>query len=68
MRAFIKVFTDKCVAEVSGQQRSHDRLCSKAPSSSMTGWIESPLKPEEASPLTSLGSRQGPLSFSIAFS
>lgn len=55
MRAFKKIFTDKRVAEISGRQRSRAGLCSKAPSSSVTDQMESPLKPEEASPLTSLG-------------
>lgn len=55
VRAFKKIFTDKRVAEVSGQQRSGEGPCSEAPSSSVTDRTESPLKPEEASPLTSLG-------------
>lgn len=62
MRAFKKVFTDKRVAEVSGRQRSHEELCTKVPSSSVTR-LKGPHKAEEASPLTSLGPGEGPLSF-----
>lgn len=59
VRAFKKLFTDKGV-DASGWQRSSEGLCPKAPSSSVTDRVESPLKPEEAPPLTSLAPGKAP--------
>lgn len=57
---FWKIFTDKGVDDASGWQRSSEGPCPKAPSSSVTDWVESPLKPEEAPPLTSLAPGKAP--------
>lgn len=59
VRAFKKIFTDKGV-DASGWQRSSEGPCPRAPSPSMKDQVESPLKPEEAPPLTSLAPGMAP--------